>query len=214
MQTLGARFAAAIAVSGKSREQIAAEAGTMLNTISRIASGSHDNPELQLLIRLAGALNTSVGAPSENRSRSPAKTKRCCCGFAAGSTGGWRPFDAEAEATAVIVEDLRHAPRAAHVAEQPFKHVQLILSAVGDSMVGDGIRPLDTIYAAAARSLDAVIGKIVACEVNGKVFVKRLVREHKHFFLASAHPRYRPIALTKSNFELLGLVVGRTGSVD
>src|SRR6185369_4648643 len=58
---LARRFTAAIHASGKTQTQIAKEAHTTKETVSRLANGQERNPSSKLLKNLAKATGTTVG---------------------------------------------------------------------------------------------------------------------------------------------------------
>jgi transcriptional regulator with XRE-family HTH domain len=62
MLTLGDQLDAAIRASGKTRAQVASEAGTTVAVLSRIITGTHENPGLDLLERIAGTVNSTPAA--------------------------------------------------------------------------------------------------------------------------------------------------------
>lgn len=83
-------------------------------------------------------------------------------------------------------------------------------------MTGAGILPNDTLYTTTAAAPLAAIGKIIACRLAGSIYVKRLVSEHRRLFLLSAHSRYTTIEIDEKTdgFEILGIVIGRQGSIE
>jgi SOS-response transcriptional repressor LexA len=92
--------------------------------------------------------------------------------------------------------------------------VQHVLCALGDSMIDAGIVNNDTLYATAALETPSA-GKIIACRLGGKTFVKRLISEDDRWFLRSENRRYLPIEFDPESpeFEMIGVVIGRSGAV-
>jgi SOS-response transcriptional repressor LexA len=211
MSSMGPRLDAAIKASGKSREEVADEAGTTVDQISRLATGKHDNPELQLLIRIARAAQTTVGALLGESFDISAEDEQELLRFRAWINGKLPKIDARQEPNAVIV---REAPTESQIAESA--NAQLELRAVGESMIGEGILPDDLLFAIPPGPGATAVGKVIACRLGDSVFVKRLVVEHQRFFLRSGDPRYSPIPLGSKPkaFEILGIVVGRSGRID
>lgn len=228
MAILAERLDAAIRASGKTAEEIAAEADVSSDTISRLRTGKHDNPELQVLNRIARALKTSavVLLGGSDSGISPDDERELL------RHRDWinrqlASIDARSEPNALIVEsgvtaDVRQIAdgprRTASRIESPFGPVALKLKGIGDSMIGAGILPDDTLYATAPTFdlTQSAAGEVIACRLGNDVFVKRLVREHRKLFLVSEHPRYRAIALTAAGdpFEILGVVIGRAGRIN
>jgi len=230
MSTLGERLDAAIKRSGRSREQIAEEARTTDDHISRITTGKHDNLQLHLLIRLALAAKTTVGALLGESIQLSAEDEEELLRFRGWIDDKLMTIDARAEPNAVIVNtQVPMEVRADRVADRPRRtqagianpfdlDTHLVLRAVGASMTGSGILPGDTLYAIAApgKATTSAIARLIACRLNDNVFVKRLVSEHGRLYLLSAHPRYRPIAIDAAadSFEILGIVIGRVGRLE
>jgi transcriptional regulator with XRE-family HTH domain len=223
MSSLGERLDAAIKASKKSREEIATEAETTVDTISRITTGKHDNPELQLLVRLAAAAKTKVGTLlGESIDISP-EDEDTLLDVRRWIDSKLVTIDARAQPNAVIARSgvrelgaIADHPRAKKIANPFDDAVTMELRAIGESMIDAGILPDDLLYAIAPGDLASSIGKIVACRIGQSIFVKRLAREHRRLYLVSEHPRYKPIAVSADSkaFEILGVVIGRVGSVD
>lgn len=217
------RLDAAIRASGKTANAIADEAGTSAETISKLRKGKHDNPELQLFIRVAQAVGTTVGALLGDSIAISAEDETELLRFRGWIDEKLATIDARREPNAILVPQIQAQPatRTARVAERPRQKIndpfdangQLVLRAVGDSMNGAGILDDDTLYATAPASDDAAIGSIVACRIGDDLFVKRLVSEHRRLYLLSAHPRYRPIPVDPNSFAILGVVISRTGKI-
>ncbi|HUP59644.1 MAG TPA: S24 family peptidase [Thermoanaerobaculia bacterium] len=214
MSNFGERLGAAIEASGKSRRQVADEVGTTQETISRLVSGAEDNPKLKSLIRLATAANTTAaGLLTEGTILTPEDERVLV------QLRRWideKLADLDAVPNAIIVESRTTSVREVQIADRPVDDVRLVLSALGDSMIGAGIRADDTLHAIPAPQPEAAVGKIIACRIGESIFVKRLVSEHGRRYLVSAHPRYRAIAVDtlRGEFEILGVVIGRTGLID
>ncbi len=225
MSAFSERVDAAITASGKTPDQIAAEAGTNRTYISRLRTGANDNPELLLLMRVARAMGTTVGALLGDSIKISAEDERELLQFRGWIDEKLATIDALREPNAVMLQT--QAPQqvsATRIAdrrslaprriENPFDaNVHLVLRALGESMVGAGILPDDTLYAIAPMPDDSAVTKIIACRIGEELFVKRLVSEHQRLFLLSAHPRYQPIAINPKTFEILGIVIGRTGNI-
>jgi phage repressor protein C with HTH and peptisase S24 domain len=57
---------------------------------------------------------------------------------------------------------------------------------------------------------------VIACRLRGATYVKRVATEHGRLLLRSANPQYLTIEVDKETdqFEMIGVVIGRTGAVD
>jgi transcriptional regulator with XRE-family HTH domain len=218
-----ARLEAAIKASGKSQKRVAKESGITPEALNRILRGTNPNPRIQTLVRIAAAAKVTVGALlREWEAFGPEDEHQLL------QMRQWIDdklgIDARGEPNAVIVESraptltrqtrVADRARAARI-ESPFgSGVHLTLRAVGDTMIGAGILAEDMLYAVPQTGSEQPIGSIVACRLGGSIFVKRLVSEHRRLYLVSAHPRYRSIPIQNSDpFEILGVVIGRTGRV-
>jgi transcriptional regulator with XRE-family HTH domain len=214
------RLNAAFKASGKSQIQVAREAGATKDWVSRLLRGVEKNPTSDLVVGVAAALGTQVGyLYGETLQLSPADQSEL------GRFRDWiddklATIDARKQPNATLLTEDRKIERvadrrSARSIPEEFKRPgkQHILLAHGDSMSPAGIVANDMLYTALSTD---TLGKIIACRVTGSVFVKRLVTEHRRLFLLSADPRYMPIRIDEKTdeFEILGVVIGRTGAID
>jgi transcriptional regulator with XRE-family HTH domain len=209
---MGPRLDAAIKASGKSRQEVADEAGTTIEQISRLTTGKQDNPELQLLIRIAKAAKTTVGALLGESFEISADDEQELLRFRSWINNKLPKIDTRQEPNAELQQDTQGESR---IAEG--ESAQIELRAVGESMIGEGILPGDVLYVSPpGPGTTSAVGKVIACRLGDDIFVKRLVTEHQRYYLRSGDPRYTPIALgaKPKNFEILGIVVGRSGKID
>ena len=228
MMTLGERLEAAIQASGKSRRVIAEEAGMAPETISRIISGENSNPTYQLLIKIARATNTTVGALNGDSIQLSSQDDRALTQFRDWIDSKLATIDALTEPNAVILDTQELTLRESRVADRrrrdlrppnPFgDQATLHLRALGESMRGVGILPNDTLYAIPRRRDNPTtsLRRIIACRIGDHVYVKRLTSVRRRHFLLSANPRYLPIEMDPEDpaFVILGIVVGRMGGVE
>jgi hypothetical protein len=89
---------------------------------------------------------------------------------------------------------------------------RLAYEAAGDSMIGAGIADRDILFVKPARGTREANGRVVVCRVDGAEYVKVLDMRAGRIRLLSRNDRYPPIEIAEtSRFELVGIVVGRTG---
>jgi SOS-response transcriptional repressor LexA len=228
MMTLAEGVDAAIKASGKTAAQVARDAGTSAENISRIVSGENDNPKYQLLLNIARATKTTLGALNGESIRLSDEDETTLSGFRDWIDQKLATIDALTEPNATVVPSLElseremliadHSHRETQPSANPFRsEASLVLRATGDSMNDAGILSGDWLYAS-VRPRDAMssaLGKIVACRIGDDVFVKRLTSRRRRHFLLSAHPRYRAIAVDPEDprFTIFGVVIGRVGRV-
>jgi transcriptional regulator with XRE-family HTH domain len=98
----------------------------------------------------------------------------------------------------------------AHYAELGAKYV---FKAEGDSMSGVGITHRDILFVRPESDPRAAKGKVVVCRVAGSEYVKILEINRGRIHLISANERWGPRLIDEEadNFELIGVVVGRSG---
>jgi transcriptional regulator with XRE-family HTH domain len=98
----------------------------------------------------------------------------------------------------------------AHYAGLGAKHV---FKAEGDSMTGIGITDRDILFVRPESDPRAANGKVVVCRVAGSEYVKLLQIKRGRIHLVSANERYEPRVVDEDvdHFELIGVVVGRSG---
>jgi SOS-response transcriptional repressor LexA len=224
------RLKAAVQASGKSQAAIAEEVDVSEKWLSNLATGKETNPQSDLVVRLAAAVGKPVsylyGETPPLSSDDEAELLR----FRDWIDDKLATIDARKEPNAILltdearklksIADKRIAPKRVMPREFERPGNQLILRALGDSMVPAGILANDTLYTESpvdtSESARSALGKIIACRVAGSIYVKRLATEHRRLFLLSAHPRYAPIKVDEKvdQFEILGIVIGRTGSIE
>ncbi len=222
MPTLGERVDAAIRASGKSGQEIADAIGVSPTTISRLRRGKEDNPKLQVLVGIARETGTSVGVLVGATLEMSPEDEDALQRFQVWIEQELRTVDALAEPNTDFLSAASAPVRERRVADRrnrfktPFgMDAKLVLRAIGNSMIDAGILPDDTLYVVDHEPADALpIGKLVACRIGHDVFVKRLISDNNRHYLISAHPRYRPIELEALAFEILGVIIGRTGRVN
>ena len=224
MTTLGQRLGAAIKASGKTAAQVAREAGTTPENVSKIVTGENSNPKYQLLVRLAHAAETTLGALAGESIQMSAEDEAALLAFRGWIDGKLATIDALVEPNAAIMPPSvvrERAMKIADASQQPstaFGDAGLVLRAMGDSMRDAGILAGDTLYVSTRprTGAETALGKIVACRIGHDLFVKRLTSERRRHFLLSAHPRYRAIDVDPDDpkFVILGIVVGRAGAIE
>lgn len=216
MLTLGERLEAAIKASGKTAAQVARDAGTSARNVSNIVTGANANPKYQLLVKIAQAAKTTLGALNGESIQLSPDDKTALTGFRDWIDGKLATIDALTEPNAEIIPASEVIDRAMRIADGGWG-ATLTLRALGDSMTGDGILSGDTLYATTTRRTPAgyALGKIIVCRIGDAVFVKRLTSRRRRHFLLSANPRYRAIEVDPEDrsFTILGIVVGRAGAV-
>ncbi|HEX7136670.1 MAG TPA: S24 family peptidase [Vicinamibacterales bacterium] len=205
--------ARAIRASGKSAKAIADALDVSEATISRIRQGNEDNPKVQVLIGIARETGTDVRVFFDSTLEISPQDRHELEQFERWIQEKLRTKDALAEPNAEILSTAREK-RVADRRERNRLNADLNLQAIGDSLVGDGILPGDTLFAARYDVSSALpVGKLIACRIGEHVFVKRLMVDKKRRYLISSHPRYRAIELDGLPFEVLGVITGRTGPV-
>jgi transcriptional regulator with XRE-family HTH domain len=228
-EDLGARVTEAIEASGKPRSQITAESEINKFELSRIENGHSVNIGRERLALLAKVLGTTVGyLEGDPMVLSPTDREELLRHRA------WidkilPKIDAREEPNAILlmsgvtrvtrqrgdlVADTPQVPKLDVPNMFRKREVQHVLRALGDSMIEAGIVNEDTLYATAAS--EPTVGKIIACRWHGDTFVKRVVSEHKRFFLRSENPRYLSIEFDPKSpdFEMIGIVIGRLGTAE
>jgi SOS-response transcriptional repressor LexA len=233
---LRSRFAAVLKASGKTGAAVAREAGTTPETISRIKKGHMTHVRPQLLARIAKAIGTTSAHLLGDELRLSPEDEEELLRHRSWIDGKLPKIDARDEPNAILIASAVDTPVRSHhgadmIADRPqetldvpnaFKRrdVLHVLRAIGDSMIGAGIVNHDTLYAIAAPKTrpigKAVIGKVIACRLDGAIYVKRVVTEHDRILLLNENPGYRTIEVDQEadDFDIIGIVIGRTGAVD
>ena len=233
MSKLAQRSTSALAASGKSREQIAAEAETTEETLARLSRGSHDNPTLKLLERIAQSLGTTVGylhgdfdnvlTPEDHRELRrlrawiDEKLPRIDPTEKSNATLIGRAADPHARRRGSELESAILSDVAGAAIPPPFadEGATLVVRSEDDSMIEAGILPGDSLFVRRTNRLPSAEGKVVLCQLGGVVHVRRLIARGTQFVLESANARYAPIVVERKgrNFTVIGIVVGRLGII-
>lgn len=223
MSTLAERIDGAIHSSGKTGQEIARALKVAPTTISRLRTGTEVNPKLQLLMGIARETGTPiavlVGGSFEISAEDQVELQRFrnWIDRKLATVDTLREPNAEVIRGPVFVSDDRRVADRPDRIKTPFGvEAHLMLRALGVSMVGEGILPDDIVYAVADDAANATAnGKLIACRVRETLFVKRLIVQHNGRYLVSADPRYRVIAVDEEGlaFEILGIVIGRSGRI-
>ncbi|HEX2061117.1 MAG TPA: LexA family transcriptional regulator [Thermoanaerobaculia bacterium] len=220
MLTFGERLEAAIKASGRKAAAVAREAGTTPENLSRIISGENSNPGYALVVNLARAARTTMGALNGESIEISREDLQALTQVRNWIDGKLATIDARTEPNAEILPEEELTLRELRVADRkpgpmPFG-ANFALRALGDSMNGAGIFAGDTLYAVRRRNTTvSALGRIIAFRLGDDVFVKRLTSRRRRHFLFSANPRYRPIEIAPNDptFEILGIVLGRSGVI-
>lgn len=218
---LAQRLSGAIDASGKTRTQIASEAGISKETVTRLANGHENNPSKDVLVGLARATGTTVGyLLGETTDLSP-EDARELLRIRNWADGKLPKQHAEPNATVIAWTGQQQGDKVAETASSlslvpsPFsqRDIRLVVRALGDSMINAGIVDDDTLYAIAAPK-EPPIGRLVVCQLSNATYVKRLAVEHGRALLLSDNSNYLPIEVEEDeSFEIIGMVVGRLGSL-
>lgn len=213
MSTWRARLREAIEKSGKKQSAIAADAGITPTTLSRILTAAHERPTLDTIVRIARALDESVGwildepsfylSADDQRKLHDAVRILDASLRSAGRKRSVRP-----ESNAIAVTANREIPRAFAAAG-----ARLIYEAAGDSMIGAAIADRDLLFVKPTNNIREATRKIVVCRLGADEYVKHLDVRNGHIRLLSRNERHGPIEVaTGDDFELIGIVVGRAGA--
>lgn len=207
-----ARLRAAVVRSGKKQSAIARDAGVAPETLSRVLTAALTRPSFDIVVRIAHALNESVGWLLDERGFSLSgeeqkqlrKVVRFLDDTLLGSTS--RRDHPEPNAVSATSVDI---PRAYAV-----RGARLAFEASGDSMIGAGIADRDLLFVKPTRSLREAGGRVVVCRIDGAEYAKVLDARGGRLRLLSRNERYPPIEIVENDrFELVGIVVGRSGAL-
>ena len=202
------RLRDAIERSGRKHSDVSRAARINPATLSRVLNG-HLQPSFETVTRIAHAVNENVGWLLEERGFTISEEEQ-----------------REVRKALRILEDVvaqtsivRVSPNAIQVASIDVPHAfitrgaRLVYQALDDSMRGVSITKGDIVYVKPTRDLDDAAGRIVVCRFDGAEYVKILDIRGGRMFLLSRNDRHPPIDIDERRFELIGIVVGRSGAV-
>lgn len=207
-----ARLRVAISRSGKKHSVIARDAGVAAGTLSRILN-DRMQPTFDTVVRIARAVNENVGwlldergfALSGDEQRQLRKVVRFLDDTVLNAAAA--PRRERLEPNAVLAAS----------AEIPRPYVvrgaRVAYDVAGDSMIGAGIADRDLVFVKPTRSTREAAGRVVVCRVDDSEYVRAFDLRAGRIRLLSRNDRYPPIELPEgsSRFELIGIVVGRSG---
>ena len=207
-----ARLRAAVARSGKKQSAIARDAGVAPETLSRVLTATLTRPSFDIVVRITHALNENVGWLLDERGfsltgeeqRQLRKVVRFLDDTLLGSATSRRERT-EPNALSDPNAEIPHvyAVRGARLACEVF----------GDSMINVAIADRDIVFVKPTRSTREANARVIACRVDGAEYVKALDARGGRIRLLSRNERYPPMDVTESSFELIGIVIGRTGAL-
>jgi len=207
------RLRAAVARSGKKQSAIARNAGVAPETLSRVLTATLAHPSFDIVVRIARAVDENVGwlldergfSLSADEQKQLRKVVRFLNDALLGATAGRREH-AEPNALPVAAADI---PRAYGV-----RGARLAFEASGDSMIDAGIADRDVLFVKPSRSLREANGRVIVCRIDGAEYVKLLDLRGSRIRLLSRNDQHPDIEVPDtSRFELIGVVVGRTGAL-
>ncbi|PYQ29517.1 MAG: hypothetical protein DMF56_11160 [Acidobacteria bacterium] len=204
------RLRDAVVRSGRKQSWIAKEAGIAPETLSRVLTSSLSNPSFDVVIRIARALNESVGWLLDERgfslSTDEQKQLREVVRFLDDMLAGATPHRERPESNALAAS--AEIPRAYHV-----RGARLAYETSGDAMSGAGILDGDVVYVRPMRGTREANSRVVVCRVDDVEYIRVLDVRAGRVRLLSRNDRFAPIDVEASRFELIGIVVGRTGAL-
>jgi transcriptional regulator with XRE-family HTH domain len=226
--SLGKNLKAALAASPKSRAEIAAEAKTTKENLSRIVTGKA-NPRHKLLVSIARAAGTTVAflVAGAEHAFSPAdhdEMDRHAKWLAKKQRDLDAPPNAQLIARDVSRRERRPkapagvtllADRSGGDSDTPsrYRGAQMVARVLDDSMKDAGILAGDVLFGVEIERAKNIDGRIVLCRIADEIFAKRLFIEDDMFRLISESARYRPIEVARKDVELLAVVIGRVGDI-
>ena len=204
------RLRAAVDRSGKKHSVIAMEAGINTATLSRILNGRM-KPAFDIIVRIAHSVNENVGWILDERgfslSAEEQKQVRKVARFLDDAAVG-RMTDRDKLQPNALPSGSTEIPRAFTA-----RGARVTYEAVGDSMTGAGILDRDLLFVKPTRSTREAAGRVVVCRVGGEEYVKVLDVRGGRTSLLSRNDRYPPIDVRDEQFELIGIVIGRSGAI-
>jgi SOS-response transcriptional repressor LexA len=204
------RLREAVARSGRKQSWIAREAGIAPETLSRVLTSSVTHPSFDVVIRIARALNESVGWLLDERgyslSSEEQKQLRDVACFLDDMLKGTTAHRERPEPNALMAT--ADIPRAYHV-----RGARLAYETSGDAMSGAGILDGDVVYVRPVRGTREANGRVVVCRVDDAEYVRVLDVRAGRVRLLSRNERFPPIDMENHRFDLIGVVVGRTGAL-
>ena len=204
------RLRTAVLASRRKHSAIAADAGIAPETLSRILNAAGAKPAFETVVKIAHAVNESVGWLLDER------------GFALSSEQEKKLGEAVDFLQAALVHGSavrRNAQSEPNV--QPLSRrikiprreqslgARLVFRAMGASMADADVAEGDLIFVKPTGDLRGADGALVVCRLGSFEFLKQLELGPDRIRLLSQNDRYLPIDVSDSDdFALIGVVVG------
>jgi SOS-response transcriptional repressor LexA len=206
------RLRAAIDASGRTQNAIAAGAGVTPETLSRVLNGVHAQPAFDTVVRITHAVGESVGSlldePAFSLDGEQRAEVRRVIGYLNAAVAMSPTVDALSAPNA-MPHRTAEVPRLYYL-----RGARSVFQAVGDSMIEAGIVDGDLLFVVPTRALRDAAKRIVVCRLAGICLLKQLQLRAGRMRLVSCNPRYAPVDVDEENdFQLVGIVIGRLGSV-
>jgi SOS-response transcriptional repressor LexA len=206
------RLRAAIDASGRTQNAIAASAGVSPETLSRVLNGVHAQPAFDTVVRITHAVGESVGSlldePAFSLDGEQRAEVRRVIGYLQAAVAISPAVDALSAPNAVP-DSAGEVPRGYYL-----RGARLVFRAAGDSMIEAGILDGDLLFVVPTRAIRDAARRIVVCRLAGANLVKQLQLRAGRIRLISCNARYAPIDVDEENdFQLVGIVIGRLGSL-
>jgi transcriptional regulator with XRE-family HTH domain len=208
------RLRTAVERSGKKHSAVAREAGIAPETLSRILTATHMRPTFDTIVRIARAVDENVGWLLDERgftlSGDEQKQLRKVVRFLDDTLLTTPPQRRDRPEPNAVHAGTTDIPRAYAV-----RGARLAYEASGDSMLGAGIADRDVLFVKPTRSMREAAGRVVVCLLDGADYVRVLDVRGGRIRLLSRSDRHPPIEVAEgtNRFELVGVVVGRSGPV-
>jgi SOS-response transcriptional repressor LexA len=205
------RLRAAVKASRRKHSAIAADAGITPVTLSRILNAADVKPAFETVVRIAHAVDESVGWLLDERSfvlsaEQREKLAEVVEFLQAALVGTpMPPQDARKVPNAMALNRRSDIPRQAQA-----RGARLVFRAVGTSMADADVADGDLVFVRPTGDVRAAHGSLVVCRLGGSEYLKELEVRAGRIRLLSRNDRYAPIEVTDgdSDFALIGVVVG------
>lgn len=210
--TIGQRLRRAIERAGLTQKEIAMRAGLEAATVSDILN-DRTRPAFATVERMIGAIGTTYGELFDEPRVLLSVEDALVLQQAVAVLNRLLANDAAKQEKSIARpgDELLPLPNEP-VPERHFrKGARRAFKVTTDAMIGAGILDGDVVYVRPAADVPAADGEVIACRLDGALYVKRLDLRGGHTVLVSENPRYPPVTVRENdNFLLIGVVtVGR-----
>jgi len=205
------RLRTAVLASRRKHSAIAADAGIAPETLSRILNAAGAKPAFETVVKIAHAVNESVGWLLNERGFALSSEQEKTLAETVDFLQATLVHGSAARRSALSEPNVERVRRRSKIPrKEQSLGAKLVFRAFGASMADADIAEGDLVFVRPTGDLRGADGALVVCRLGSSEFLKQLQIGPHGIRLLSQNDRYLPIDVSDSDdFALIGIVVGQ-----